>query len=77
MKKTKVVYKKLRTAWGYAYIHENKIVLYDKLRGKKHLEIIIHEKLHLIFPDLEEEAIKRHGKSISDLLWSEGYRLIK
>ena len=77
MKKTKVVYKKLRTAWGDAYIHENKIVLYDKLKGKKHLEIIIHEKLHLIFPDLEEEAIKRHGKSISDLLWSEGYRLIK
>lgn len=75
--KTKVVYKKLRTAWGYAYIHQNKIVLYDKLKGKKHLEIMLHEKLHIIFPDLDETAIVRYSKEICDLLWSQGYRMFK
>lgn len=43
---TKVLYKKIRKVWGYAYIYQDKIELYDKLKGKKHLEILIHEKLY-------------------------------
>jgi predicted SprT family Zn-dependent metalloprotease len=74
---TKVIYKKLRTAWGIAYLNQNKIELYDKLKGKKHLEIIIHEKLHLMFPDLDEEAIIRHSRDLCALLWKDGYRKIK
>lgn len=77
MSKTKVVYKKLRTAWGYAYINQNKIVLYDKLKGKKHLEIIVHEQLHILFPDMDEDAVVRYSRTICDLLWSEGYRMFK
>jgi hypothetical protein len=73
---TKVLYKKLRKAWGYAYIDENKIELYDKMKGKKHLEILIHEKLHIMFPDLEEKAINRHGKDLCNVLWNDGYRKI-
>jgi len=77
MKRTKVAYKKLRTAWGYAYLNQNKIELYHKLKGKKHLEIILHEKLHLMLPEWDEPSIKKHSKDICDLLWHEGYRLIK
>lgn len=77
MAKTKVEYRKLRTAWGYAYINQNKIILYDKLKGKKHLEIILHEKLHILFPDLDEDAVIRYSRGICDLLWSEGYRMFK
>jgi hypothetical protein len=77
MKKTKVEYRKLRTAWGYAYINQNKIVLYDKLKGKKHLEIMLHEKLHILFPELDEKAIINHSREICNLLWSEGYRIFK
>ncbi len=77
MAKTKVEYRKLRTAWGYAYINQNKIVLYDKLKGKKHLEIILHEKLHILFPDMDEDAVVRNSRAICDLLWSEGYRMFK
>lgn len=73
---TKVVYKKLRTHWGYAHIHENKIELYHKLKGKKHLEILLHEKLHIIFPDLDESAIKRISKDMCGFLWDQGYRLV-
>lgn len=76
-RKTKVVYKRLRNYWGLAYVDQNKIELYDGLKGKKHLEILIHEKLHLMFPDIEEKAILRMGKDMSDILWKEGYRLLK
>lgn len=77
MSRTKVVYKRLKRAWGYAYIHLDKIELYDKLKGRKHLEILIHEKLHLMFPDLDEQAIIRHAKELSSLLWKQDYRRLK
>lgn len=73
---TKVEYKRLRTAWGYAYIKENKIELYKDLKGKKHLEILVHEKLHLLFPDMDENAVIRISKDITQLLWSQNYRRI-
>ncbi len=81
MSKTKVVYKKLRTVYGYAYIHQNKIAVWERLKqpkyAKKHLEILIHEKLHLLYPDLDEKAIKRDGKQLSDFLWDQGCRIKK
>ena len=77
MSKTKVVYKRLRTHWGWAHIAENKIELYHKLKGKKHLEILLHEKLHLMFPDHDEKAILRFSKDMCQVLWDEGYRVGK
>lgn len=77
MSRTKVVYKRLKRVWGYAYINQDKIELFNGLKGKKHLEILIHEKLHLMFPDLEEKAIVRHSRDLCSLLWSEDYRRIK
>jgi len=77
VKPTKVVYKRLRTYWGWAHIAENKIELYHKLKGKKHLEILIHEKMHLLFPDYDEKSIVRMSKDFSKFLWDQGYRRLK
>lgn len=74
---TKVVYKRLRNYWGLAYVNENKIELYQGLKGKKHLEILVHEKLHLLFPDLDETAVLRMGRDMTEVLWKEGYRLLR
>ena len=71
---TKVQYKKLRKYWGWAYIDQDKIELHHKLKGKKHLEIMLHEKMHLILPDHEEKAILRISKDICEMLWKDGYR---
>jgi hypothetical protein len=71
---TKVQYKRLRKYWGWAYVHEDKIELYHKLKGKKHLEILLHEKLHLLFPDHDEKAIQRISKDMCNVLWKDGYR---
>ena len=73
---TKVVYKRLRKAWGYAYVNLDRIELHNKLKGIKHLEILLHEKLHLLFPDHDEKAINRMGKDIANVLWKDGYRKI-
>jgi hypothetical protein len=71
---TKVTYNKLRKFWGKASIYYNHIELYHKLKGKKHLEILIHEKLHICFPELDESAIKKHSKDLCNTLWFDGYR---
>ena len=77
---TKVVYKKLRNFWGFAYTDKNLIELSHKLLlpryEKKHLEIMIHEKIHIEKPDLDENDVLKLGKNISDFLWKNGYRKI-
>jgi hypothetical protein len=76
-KHTKVVYKDLRAYWGLADLNTNTIELNKRLKGKKHLEIIIHEKLHLLLQSYDEMAIKNMARELMGVLWSDGYRKIK
>lgn len=73
-KKTKVIYKNLKKYWGWSNNQTNVIELSDKLKGKKHLEILVHEHLHLLIIPYDEEHIKEMAKKISTLLWEQGYR---
>lgn len=73
-KKTKVIYKNLRKVWGWSNNQTNEIELSDKLKGKKHLEIIIHEHLHLLLVPFDEEHITSMAKKMSNLLYEDGYR---
>ena len=69
----KVHYKKLIKAWGYAHLEKNYIELSVSLRGRKHLEILIHEHLHILLPAYDEEYIVEMSKEMSKLLIKEGY----
>lgn len=69
----KVHYKKLIKAWGYAHTEKNYIELSVDLKGKKHLEILIHEHLHILLPAYDEEWILEMSKEMSKLLIKEGY----
>lgn len=62
--------------WGRASFDEDTIELDPRLCGKKHLEISIHESLHLLFPTYSEEDITAKAISITNLLWKMGYRRI-
>lgn len=42
--------------------------------GRKRLEIIIHEALHLAFPAVPEEDIRRAGRYVGMVVWALGYR---
>lgn len=74
--KIKVKYLKLgkTKAWGRAHHNGNIIELDERLKGKKHLEIITHEALHLLFPSLSEENVIKKSVCLTNLLWNEGYR---
>jgi hypothetical protein len=74
MKLPKVYYKNLKKVWGWSYNDKNKIELSKKLKGKKHLEILTHEHLHLLLPAYDEEWIKEMAKAMSEILWRQGYR---
>jgi len=73
-KKTKVIYKSLKKYWGWSNNKTNEIELSDKLKGKNHLKILIHEHLHLLLIPYDEEHIKEMAKKMSDLIWAQKYR---
>jgi len=73
-KKTKVIYKRLRKVWGWSDHEKNIIELSDQLKGKKHLEILVHEHLHILIIPYDEAHIKEMAKKIANLLWEQNYR---
>jgi len=47
-----------------------------KLKGKKELEIYLHEMLHYIYPLAEEEEVERIAIVMCNTLWFEGFRKV-
>ena len=75
---TKIIYKKLgrEKLWGEADLEDNSITLDISLKGKKHLEILTHESLHILLPGANEEEIVRISTALIKVLWKENYRRI-
>lgn len=76
MKRFKVVYKNLKKAWGYADLDKKEVIMDRTLNGKKHMEILVHELAHLLWPDDTEEEIVRKSIYITNTLWQQKYRRI-
>lgn len=74
----KVVYKKLgrHKAFGITYSDEKVIYVDPRTKGKKRLEILLHEGLHQLLPQAEEEEVIRLSVALTKLLWAEKFRLI-
>ena len=75
---TKIIYKKLgrEKLLGEADLEDNSITLDIRLKGKKHLEILTHESLHILLPGANEEEIVRISTALIKVLWKENYRRI-
>ena len=68
-------YTKLRgKAEGWTY-HDQKILIEERLKGRKRCEVEIHEFLHFANPNLSEEAVTLQAKDLSKILWALGYRM--
>lgn len=77
MQKVKdVLYKNLGRDWGVADYQTGVIEIHRKAKGKKQLEILIHEATHVHFDFLDEGYVAEHAADIARLLWKEGYRKI-
>jgi len=77
-RRIKVVYKKLgrANAWGLADDTNRVVELDERLKGKKHLEILAHEVIHLLLPEASEEEVEEISINLTNILWKEGYRRI-
>lgn len=63
-------------ARGLAFTDTGEIHIDERLKGIEHLEILVHEILHIQNPKWAEVKIIGHSKEMSKLLWKQGYRRI-
>jgi hypothetical protein len=77
MKRIKVKYSKLgkQKVWGLAH-SDGLVEIDDKLKGKKHLEILLHECLHLLYPNDSEDEIVANSVILTNTIWGEKYRRV-
>jgi hypothetical protein len=75
--KIKIIHKKLGREQAYGIAESDGIIYIDqRLKGKKHLEIVIHEVEHLLNPMDDEETIIEKSVTVCKVLWNLGYRRI-
>ena len=76
--KIKVKYKKLgkEKAWGLAD-SDGTVYIDPRLKGKKALEILIHECIHILWKDEEEEEVINKSISLCNAIWQQRYRRIE
>jgi len=73
----KIIYRKLGKEQAYGISSSDGVIEIDeRLKGKKHCEILIHEILHLLNPKDDEKTIIRKSVTLTKVLWNEGYRKI-
>jgi hypothetical protein len=74
----KIIEKKLGREGAMGVWREPGLIHIDpRLKPRKHLEILIHEMLHEVFPPLSETAVTKGAKRICSALWNAKYRRIK
>lgn len=75
--KIKIIYRKLGKEQAYGISSSDGIIEIDeRLKGRKMLEVLIHECMHLINPNDDEKTIIRKSVTLTKVLWKEGYRKI-
>lgn len=75
--KIKLIYKKLGREKAYGMADSDGVIYIDtRVKGKKHLELVIHECLHILYPMDSEEAIVDKSVTLCKILWKEGYRRV-
>lgn len=74
----KVVYRKLgkERADGQALIESNTIEIDPRLKGRRKMEILIHEAIHILNPEMSETKVLEQGRRIANLLWKQHFRQV-
>ena len=74
----KIIYSRLGNyrADGLAWKEDRTIAIDSRLKGKRHLETIIHEIMHIQNPKFPEIMVEGKSKEIADILWSLNFRQV-
>ena len=70
----KTVYRKMGKHQAFAMYVNNEIHIDTKFKGKKELELHLHELTHDARPDFTEDEVRELSRKFTDYLWREGYR---
>ena len=62
---------------GIAWVGGGLIELDPRMGEQYRLEVLVHELLHHMHPEWNEEEVDRHGRWLGKILWRQGYRRIK
>lgn len=74
MRKIRIARKRNPKVWGLAFPDEWRIELDPDLDCKTLIDIATHETVHVVCPDLSEEATDRIGRHVAEVLWRLGFR---
>lgn len=77
MEKVKqIIHRKLgkEQALGLAFCEDGIIHIDSRIKGQEHLEVMIHEILHIQNPKWSELKVEGHAKEIAKHLFEHGYR---
>ena len=61
-------------AWGLFWHASKKIEIDPNQLSKHYLYVLVHELLHMTFPELTEDGVIRAAKIITKGVWQQGYR---
>jgi hypothetical protein len=75
-RKIKVVHQKLGRERAYGIAEDDTVYIDQRLTGKKHLEILVHESLHVLWPEADEDEIVKKSVLLTNTLWNEHYRRV-
>lgn len=76
MRKIKVVKKVLKQYLGYAYTDIDKIEIDPRQKSRRYLNTLIHEILHVLYPNDSETKISKNADTLTHYIWKEHYRRI-
>ena len=70
----KTIYRKMGKHQALGLFMDNEIHIDSSLKGKKEMEIHLHELSHYARPDFSEDEVRELSRKFTDYLWREGYR---
>jgi len=76
LKKIKVQERRLNKYLGYAYPEHNLVEITPNQRPRQYLDTLIHELLHVMYPEDSETKISRNASTITHHIWKKGYRRV-
>ena len=76
LKKIKVQERKLRYYYGYAYPDKSLVEINPNLKPRQYLDTLIHELLHVMYPEDSESKISQNASTITHHIWKKNYRRV-
>jgi len=75
---TKVIIRNLgrQKAFGLADTEKKIIEIDPRQKPKQYLDTLIHESLHVSFPEMSETKVSKAAKEIRDIVWDHNYRWV-